>query len=100
MAAMVLHKVPDCPHLPPTPIQTPDIIGVQKGAHIKLIRYAPFPDPSFIRLSKVPENEPPPPSPPGVLMERVARFQSLLLTIRVPRKRPPPHGYQRAPYGQ
>ena len=32
----------------------------KKGAHINLIRDAPFPEPSFICLSKGPVNEPPP----------------------------------------
>jgi hypothetical protein len=33
---------------------------------------------SPLSLSKVPENEPPPVSPKGALMERVPRFQCLL----------------------
>jgi hypothetical protein len=41
-------------------------------------RDAPFPEPSFVRLSKSPVNDPP---PNVVLMDRVARFQSLLLVI-------------------
>ena len=42
--------------------QDPNIVWVQsKGAQINSIRDAPFPQPSFIRLSKVPENEHPPP---------------------------------------
>jgi len=57
MGALVLHKVPDCPQ-----IQNTNIIWVQKGAHIKLIRNAMFPEPS-ICLSNVPENKPPPGSP-------------------------------------
>ena len=43
----------------------------------KIIRDAPFPEPSFICFSKVPVNEPPPGSPEGAPMERVAHLQSL-----------------------
>ena len=48
-------EFPDC-----SQIQTSDIIWVQKGAHIKLTRAAPFPESSFICLWKFPEDEPPP----------------------------------------
>jgi hypothetical protein len=60
--------VPHCPQA-----EAPNIIRMQrKGVQINLIRDAPFPEPSFICLSKVPVNEPPPSSPTGSSMERVA----------------------------
>jgi len=65
-------ELPDSPQ-----IQTPNIIWVQKGAQIKLIRDVLFPDPS-ICLSKVLEIKLIPGSPVGALMERIAHFQSLL----------------------
>ena len=65
-------------------------------------RDAPFPEPSFVRLSKSPVNEPPPSN--GVPMDRVARFQSLLLVIsrsllytRSPHKTISP-SFQRSPH--
>ena len=71
---------------PPPPDSASNIIWVQNGAHINLIIVAPFPQP-FICLSKVPENEPPPVTPTGSLMERVALFRSLLYHIcLVPQK--------------
>jgi len=77
-------EVPDSPQ-----IQTTNIIWVQKGAQIKLIRDIPFPDPS-ICLSKVLENKLTPGSPVGALMERVAHFQSLLQHVSlVPHKSSP-----------
>jgi hypothetical protein len=51
-------EVPEYPQ-----IQTPNIMWIQKGAHIKSIRDASFPESSFICLSKIPENKPPPGSP-------------------------------------
>jgi len=68
MGALVLHKVPDCPQ-----IQNTNIIWVPKGAHIKLIRDALFPEPLKCRRKQTPSG-----FPIGALMERVAHFQSLL----------------------
>jgi hypothetical protein len=48
---------------------------------IKLIKDAPFSEPSFSCLSKVSVNEPPPGSPTGAHMERVTRFRSLLFNV-------------------
>jgi hypothetical protein len=73
-------EVPDCPQ-----IQIPNIIWIQKVAHIQLIRYAVFPEPS-ICVSKVLENEPPPDFPTGALVERVSRAffnMSLKFLIKV-----------------
>jgi hypothetical protein len=65
-------EVPDC-----SQIHTPNIIWVQNGFHDELTRDAPFPDPSFMCLSKFPENKVPSGSPSGPLTGRFARFQSL-----------------------
>jgi len=82
MEALVLHSSSRL-----LPDSDPDIIWVQNGAHIKLKSDAPFPEPSFIYLSKVPENEPPPGSPVRALTERSARFQRPLEHIsQVPHK--------------
>ena len=49
-----------------------------------------FPEPSFICLSEVLVHEPPPGSPTGAPMERVAHFHSLLLHVsRIPHESPP-----------
>ena len=59
-------EVPDCPQT-----EAPNIFWIpSKGSQINLIRYAPFPEPSFICISKVPVNEPPPASPAGALLWR------------------------------
>jgi hypothetical protein len=47
MGALVLYISSNCPH-----IQTPKVIWFQNGAHIKLIRDAPFSEPSFMSLKK------------------------------------------------
>ena len=47
MGVLVLYRSSDCPH-----IQTPNVIWVQKGAHIKLIRDVPFPEPFYMSLKK------------------------------------------------
>ena len=50
---------------------------------------APFPEPSFICHSTLPVSEPPPDSPTGAPMERVACLQSLLLyVLQIPHKIP------------
>jgi len=51
------------------------------GSQNKLIRDAPFPESSFICLSKVLINEPPPGSPMGAHMEKIVHFHSLLLHV-------------------
>jgi hypothetical protein len=53
MAVTVLHRSPRLPT-----DSDSNIIWVQKRARIQLIRHGPFPEPPFICLSKVPENEP------------------------------------------
>jgi hypothetical protein len=82
---MVLHSNSRLP-----PDSAPNTIWIQKRAQIKLkklISDAPFPEPSLICPSKVPVNEPPPGSPEGGHMERVARFQNLLFNVsRIPHK--------------
>lgn len=53
----------------------------------KIIRGALFPEPSFVCLSKVPENKPHPGSPTGAPMERIAHLQSLLSHVfQIPHK--------------
>jgi len=59
MGALILHRSSQLP-----PDSAPNIIWIQrKGVQINLIQDAPFPEPSFICLSKVLVNEPPPGSP-------------------------------------
>jgi len=54
-----------------------------------MIRDAPFPEPSFICHSTLPVSEPPPDSPTGAPMERVACLHSLLLCVlQIPHKIP------------
>jgi hypothetical protein len=66
MGAIVLHSSSRLP-----PDSAPNIIWIQKKEDqielIKLISDVPFPEPSFICLSKVPVNEPPPGSPKGAV---------------------------------
>jgi len=76
MGALILQR---SSRLPQT--QDPNIFWVQKGAQNKLIRDAPFPESSFICLSKVLINEPPPGSPMGAHMEKIVHFHSLLLHV-------------------
>jgi hypothetical protein len=76
-------EVPDFPQ-----IQTPNIIWVQKEAHIKLISDAPLSEPSFICLSKVLENEPIPRSQRGPFwrelpVSRTFFYMSLEFLIKV-----------------
>jgi hypothetical protein len=52
-----------------------------------IVRDAPFPEPSFIRLSKSLVNEPPSKFPSGAHVERDARLRAFLyITFRVPSK--------------
>ena len=80
MGALVLHEVPDCPQ-----IQNNNIIWVQKGTHIELIKDAVFPEPS-ICLSNVPENKPPLGSPVEPLWTELPISRAFFNISKVPNK--------------
>jgi len=77
MAALALHS---SPRLPPR-LRILTQSGPKKRAQINSTSDVPFPQPPFICLSKFPQNEPPPGSPTGALMERVLPVSRALLNI-------------------